>query len=188
MTHWNYRVMRRKIGAEILYGIHEVFYDKDVNPEGWSEDPIRIVEESPQDLQQTLDWMQVALKKPILDYHAGTIDWKHLATTPGYISLKAAYIRDVQRNGNKARYLRKFNWVIGRAQHYALKHNVSIETILNQWEEERKYWWLNYYQDCNQPKLHSSRLQPKNYNRPLKSKKHPPRWTSDYRNFKRSVS
>jgi hypothetical protein len=95
------------------------------------------------------------------------IDWKHLATTPGYKSLKAAYIRDVQeaeayRNRferkpmrEKEEFLHKFIWVIARAKHYAHYYNTSVETILKMWEDKRTYWWLNYYQDCNMPKKKS---------------------------------
>ena len=28
-----------------------------------------------------------------------------------------------------------------------------MHVILNEWEAARNYWWLNYYQDCRQPKL-----------------------------------
>jgi hypothetical protein len=195
MTHWNYRVMRRKRGDEILYGLHEVFYDEEGNTDGWTENPVDVFADSPEELKQTLLWMQIALTKPILDYDEGIIDWKHLVTTPGYISLKAAYIKDVREAAiesypmrNKAEFLRKFNWVIGRAQHYALKQKISIERVLNHWEEERSHWWLNYYQECNQPKLHSSALQPKKVKKPLQSTKKPPKWRKDYKIFKRSVS
>lgn len=92
------------------------------------------------------------------------IDWKHLATTPGYRSLKAAYIHDVERSArerfpmrDKDVFLRKFRWVIGRAQHYAHILNVPIEEVLNRWEENRTYWWLNYYQDSHQPKCNPKR-------------------------------
>ena len=90
-------------------------------------------------------------------------DWKHLATTTGYKSLKAAYIHDVQGAAKqkhpmrrKDEFLRKFQWVINRAKHYAHHTGRSIENILNEWEEKRDYWWLNYYQDGRQPKFHSS--------------------------------
>lgn len=95
------------------------------------------------------------------------IDWKHLATTEGYISLKKAYIRDVQgaakekQRGrrpmrDKAVFLKLFNWVIARAKHYAEFTGRPIHEILNEWEAKRDYWWLNYYQECNQPKLFNS--------------------------------
>ena len=95
------------------------------------------------------------------------IDWKHLATTDGYRSLKAAYIHDVQEASRqkrpirgKSEFLRKFQWVISRAKHYAHHTGRPIEVILNEWEEKRSYWWLNYYQEGGQPKFHSNSKKP----------------------------
>lgn len=89
------------------------------------------------------------------------IDWKHLATTGGYRSLKTAYIHDAAK-GKRASYgkpelLRKFQWVINRAKHYAHHKGVSIESILNAWEENRGYWWFSYYDDHTQPKLNAQK-------------------------------
>lgn len=90
------------------------------------------------------------------------INWKQLATTPGYKSLKAAYIKDVQDiqrhkypMRKKEELLAKFNWVIGRAMYYAHRNGRPIGNILWSWESDRNYWWLNYYQDSNQPKKKS---------------------------------
>jgi hypothetical protein len=90
------------------------------------------------------------------------IDWKYLAATPGYKSLKAAYIEDVKKASKQSRpmrckddFLSKFQWVINRAKHYAYHTGRSVESILNEWEDTRNYWWLNYYQNSHQPKFHS---------------------------------
>lgn len=92
------------------------------------------------------------------------IDWNAVSRSPGYRSLKAAYIRDVQENNRRARpmrnkeeFLRRFRWVIGRAKHYATRQGRSLEDVLNEWEAERDHWWLNYYQDAQQPRLRSGR-------------------------------
>ena len=95
------------------------------------------------------------------------IDWKYLASTPGYKSLKAAYIHDVQEankrkikfgsaNRGKEEFLKKFNWIINRAKHHAIRRDIPIWDVLDTWEKGRTYWWLNYYQDCNQSRCHSS--------------------------------
>ena len=85
------------------------------------------------------------------------IDWKSLCKTPGYMSLKEAMTEDIRKNwrSKKESYF-KFTWVIARAKHYAHCLNKPIEDVLNAWETGRNYWWLNYYQDCNQPKLNKS--------------------------------
>lgn len=89
------------------------------------------------------------------------IDWKHLATTVGYKSLKAAYINGIKRSfGTKAEEIRQFQWVINRAKHYAHHTGASIESILNLWEKKRDYSWQNYYQNSNQPKFHSGAKDP----------------------------
>lgn len=100
------------------------------------------------------------------------IDWKHVSQSPGYKSLKAAYIRDVTDAGkrknpmrDKAEFLKHFNWVINRAKHYAHKKGVTIDVILNKWEEDRSYWWLNYYQESKQPKLGNAPQLPYSFRR-----------------------
>jgi len=93
------------------------------------------------------------------------INWKQVARSPGYISLKRAYMHDVQkgvdRKVNYGHYpicpketlYARFQWVIKRAQHYAHATGEPIEKVLNRWEAERDYWWLNYYQEVRQPKI-----------------------------------
>lgn len=91
------------------------------------------------------------------------IDWKFVATTPGYISLKGAYKKDLEKSERERRrsfalrkkkeFLTLFNWVINRAKHYAHVEGVGINVILDRWEKDRDYWWLNYYRDAYQPKL-----------------------------------
>ena len=50
-------------------------------------------------------------------------------------------------------YCDKFKWIIDRAKHYAEKTGLIWEAILDQWEESRNYWYMNYYQECNQPEI-----------------------------------
>lgn len=51
------------------------------------------------------------------------------------------------------KYCDTFKWVIERATHYAEVLKLSVSEILDIWEEDRDYWYMNYYQDCNQPLL-----------------------------------
>lgn len=50
-------------------------------------------------------------------------------------------------------YCESFRWTIDRAKHYAQKTGLSVSEVLESWEKDRSYWYLNYYQDCNQPKI-----------------------------------
>ena len=92
------------------------------------------------------------------------IDWKKLAQSPGYKSLKAAYIRDVREAANrkdsvqkKKEFLRLFRKVINMAQHRAIRLDISVEQVLNEWENIRDHWWLNYYSDYHLKKLPSGK-------------------------------
>ena len=49
------------------------------------------------------------------------------------------------------KYCDKYKWVIDRAKHYAEKTGKKYEEIIDIWESNRTYWYMNYYQDCNQP-------------------------------------
>lgn len=49
------------------------------------------------------------------------------------------------------KYCDKFKWIVDRAKHYAEKTGLNWEDILDSWEEDCSYWYMNYYQDCNQP-------------------------------------
>ena len=69
--HWNYRIIRLApvdgVGF-VSYAIHEVHYDEQGNPSAVSENPIRLVAESVEDLVADLKLMQEASSKPTLDY------------------------------------------------------------------------------------------------------------------------
>lgn len=48
-------------------------------------------------------------------------------------------------------YCDKFKWTIDRAKDYSKLTDTPYLDILKSWETSRSYWYLNYYQDCNQP-------------------------------------
>lgn len=50
-------------------------------------------------------------------------------------------------------YCNKFKWVVDRAKEYATVTGLDWNDILDVWEEKRDYWYMNYYQDSNQPHL-----------------------------------
>lgn len=87
------------------------------------------------------------------------IDWKAVAASPGYKSIKAALIADLNRkrpHRSKEANIKLFHWVICRAKHYANYENTTLEEILNRWETKRKEvqanWWFGYYSDFKQPR------------------------------------
>ena len=89
----------------------------------------------------------------------------------GYEKLSAAVERDCAEAGGKLhtdgccncgvtcfhKYCDKFKWVIDRAKAYGGALGVDWLAVLDSWEEDRSYWYMNYYQDCNQPEIKGER-------------------------------
>lgn len=55
-------------------------------------------------------------------------------------------------------YCDKFKWAIDRARHYSEKLGLNWGDVLNSWEATRNYWYMNYYQDCNQPEIKGDKV------------------------------
>lgn len=70
---WNYRIMRRNYDdiGEILYKIHEVYYDKKGNVIMWTEDSTSPSGDTPEELKEDFEYFKKALSKPILDCETG---------------------------------------------------------------------------------------------------------------------
>lgn len=83
------------------------------------------------------------------------VDWKYIAGTPGYVSLKVAYENSAMKADafRKDALYKQFQWVINRAKHYAHYRGLNLDEVLDQWEVRRNYYWCNYYQDSNFPRL-----------------------------------
>lgn len=56
------------------------------------------------------------------------------------------------------RYCDKFKWVTDRAKSYGEATGLNWEEILDSWEEDRGYWYMNYYQDSNQPEIKGGKV------------------------------
>jgi hypothetical protein len=65
---WNYRLVKRTYRGEVLYGIHEVYYDDQGAPESITGDPVGVAEQSKSDIMTTLRHMERALTMPTLNY------------------------------------------------------------------------------------------------------------------------
>ena len=81
MSHWNYRVIATQIQNsvelgrhDVRFAIHEVHYDDNELPVGFTEnpiDPIAFISELSDPIKSIrwqLDAMKLALEKPVLDY------------------------------------------------------------------------------------------------------------------------
>ncbi len=72
---WNHRILASKefhtngeseIYFEIYFAIHEVYYDKNGVPDGYTANAIKVGSDTIEGIQWTIDKMQECLKKPIL--------------------------------------------------------------------------------------------------------------------------
>lgn len=76
MTHWNYRVIAKRLPEynDVNFGIYEVYYDENNEPISFTEDPINIesfisYDTDPiESINWQLDAIKLALKKPVMDY------------------------------------------------------------------------------------------------------------------------
>ena len=67
-SHWNCRIIRRVYpNGEILYGIHEVYYQNG-KPFNCTMEPKAGINESPVELKEYLGMLMKAFDAPILDY------------------------------------------------------------------------------------------------------------------------
>lgn len=69
--YWNNRILKHTLkNGEELYGIHEVYYDKDDTVEGWTSKPMTGLFDSVEDLVDNLKAMydDVSKHKEILEY------------------------------------------------------------------------------------------------------------------------
>lgn len=78
---------------------------------------------------------------------------KNIEDCEGYKKLKAAVDSDETQSPGFHDYNAKLSWVVARAKHYSGKTGLSELDILDSWENSRTYWYMNFYQDCNQPEI-----------------------------------
>ena len=60
--------------------------------------------------------------------------------------------------GHDCEYCAKYKWAIDRAKQYGEKLGIPWREVLKSWEDGRSYWFMNYYQDANQPAIESDNV------------------------------
>lgn len=67
---WNYRVIRKKIGGQYSFGIHEVFYDDKRRAWSCTQDPVAAGGDSKKDVLVSLRMMLLdAIISPTMDFN-----------------------------------------------------------------------------------------------------------------------
>ena len=70
---------------------------------------------------------------------------------PGLKKLKESAEDDLKRGNYHAGPLEKIDWIIERAKHYQLKTGKPYQEIIDIWVSKKSYWYINYFQEANQP-------------------------------------
>ena len=68
MSTWNHRVLAQTEGDGIYFQIHEVYYDNEGKPDGFTKDGISVGGDSLESLSWVLERMKECLDKPVLSY------------------------------------------------------------------------------------------------------------------------
>lgn len=90
----------------------------------------------------------------------------------GYEKLSATVEKDCAKSGGHLhpdgcckcgatclhRYCDQFKWIIDRAKSYGEALQIDWQKVLDGWEEDRNYGYLNYYQDSNQPEIKGEKV------------------------------
>ena len=63
---WNHRILAHKDGDEMYLQIHEVYYDKDGKPDGYTANGVSVGAESLDGIKWVLEKMKECATKPIL--------------------------------------------------------------------------------------------------------------------------
>lgn len=82
---------------------------------------------------------------------------EELLECEGYKKLLSAVERD-ETQDRAHDYRGKLDWILDRAKHYAEKTGLSAVEVLDGWEKARSYWYMNYYQESNQPTINVGKV------------------------------
>jgi hypothetical protein len=130
------------------------------------------------------------------------LDWKKIAQSTGYKSMKAAVTDEANRCAKYKRkpddrYKKAFNFAINRAKHYThkkvtelgIRYSPDLLTIyfidiLDTWENKRTYNFMSFYSNYNIPKLYDEKFKPWKINAYIKSYKKERFWNKQDRSIR----
>ena len=69
MSHWNYRVIRKRNKGtdEVIYQVHEVYYSENGVVEGWTEKAVEPLGETEYELREDIRYFLKAFRFPIME-------------------------------------------------------------------------------------------------------------------------
>jgi len=66
IDNWDYRVLQQEYAGDIIYSIHEVFYDADGSPIDYVKVPVIMIGSHEEELAQDIQIMLEAFEKDVL--------------------------------------------------------------------------------------------------------------------------
>jgi len=75
MSGWNHRVLAHKDGDNWCFQIHEVYYDDEGKPNGYTLNSVSVSAETPEGIHWVLEKMKECTTKPILSVENFPEEW-----------------------------------------------------------------------------------------------------------------
>jgi len=72
---WNHRILAHKDGDDWYFQIHEVYYNKQNEPEGYTENGTPVGAENIESIHWVLDKMKECINKPVLSVDNFPNEW-----------------------------------------------------------------------------------------------------------------
>ena len=76
-----------------------------------------------------------------------------IKASAGYAKLLEAVNKDKERTSQSHDYDGKLQWILDMVMAYSEKTGIDAGELLTSFENDRTYWYMNYYQEANQPTL-----------------------------------
>lgn len=73
---WNYRILAHEHNEDVYFIIHEVYYDENGIPNGYTENGVYVNGENIEDMRWSIEKMNECLEKPILSIKNFPDEWK----------------------------------------------------------------------------------------------------------------
>jgi len=67
-------------------------------------------------------------------------------------------------------YCGKYKWVLDKAKEYADKIGITPEAVIEEWEADRNYWYMNYYQEAKQPAIDGPLMRYEDWQKELRTR------------------
>ena len=119
---WNHRILAHKDGNEMYFQIHEVYYDKEGKPDGYTANGVSVGAESLDGIKWVLDKMKECTNKPIL--LADDFPNEYLSDSSEFeLQRLFDWLQDTKREPAQTKFTSGMTRNVAREFEYLLKHS-----------------------------------------------------------------